>query len=83
MRYSTTVLSPRATVTGIAVPDDVLAALGAGRRPKVRVTIGDYAYRTSVGTVNGVAMLSISAAVRAAAGVAAGDEIEVDVELDT
>jgi hypothetical protein len=83
MRYHATVLSPRATVTGIAVPDDVLAALGAGRRPKVRVTINDHTYRTSVGTVDGVPMLSVSAAVRAAAGVAAGDELEVDVELDT
>jgi len=83
MRFRTTVLSARTNATGVAVPDDVVAALGAGRRPAVRVTINDYVYRTSVGSVGGVAMISISAAVRAATAVAAGEEIEVDVELDT
>ncbi|MGV8967499.1 MAG: YdeI/OmpD-associated family protein [Cellulomonas sp.] len=83
MKFRTTVLNPRGTATGIAVPDDVLAALDAGRRPALQVAINDYVYRTTVGSVNGTAMISISAAVRTAAGVAAGDVIEVDVVLDT
>ena len=83
MRYRTTVLTARKTATGIEVPDDVLAALGSARRPAVRATINGYTYRSTVGSVDGRAMLSISAEVRAAAGVAAGDEIDVDLEVDT
>jgi hypothetical protein len=83
MRYRTTILTARKTATGIEVPDDVLAALGSARRPAVRATINGYTYRSTVGSVDGRAMLSISAEVRAAAGVAAGDEIEVELEVDT
>lgn len=68
--------------TGIPVPDDAVAALGTSRNPPVVVTIGDYSYRTSVATRDDRFMLSLSAANRAAAGVVAGDELEVTLELD-
>jgi hypothetical protein len=71
------------TATGIAVPPDVLESLGAGKRPAVRVTINGHTYRTTVGSVDGQAMLPVSAEVRQGAGVAAGDEVEVEIELDT
>ena len=71
------------TATGIEVPDDVVAALGSSRRPAVRATIAGYTYRTSVASMRGRFMLPISAAVREAAGVAAGDEVDVELELDT
>jgi len=67
----------------MVVPDDVLAALNAGKAPKVAVTINGYTYRSSVATVNGQPMIGVSAAVRDATGVKGGDEIDVDVELDT
>jgi hypothetical protein len=70
------------TATGMPVPAEVVEALGAGKKPPVRVTIDGHTYRSSVGSRGGVYLLPLSAENRAAAGVAAGDEVEVDVELD-
>jgi hypothetical protein len=71
------------TATGIRVPDEVVASLGSSKRPAVRVTIKDYSYRSSVASVGGVFMLPVSAEVRTNASVSAGDEVDVDIELDT
>ncbi len=71
------------TATGIEVPAGVLEALGGGKRPAVTVTLGSATFRTTVGSMGGRAMLPVSAERRAAAGVAAGDEVDVDLELDT
>ena len=65
------------------IPPDVLAALGTSRKPPVRVTIRDYTYRSTVATVDGRFMVGVSAENRAKAGVAGGDEVDVDIELDT
>src|SRR3954470_7870900 len=84
MRFRATVLLGGRTATGIQVPDEVVDALGAGRRPAVRVTLkGGYVYRSSVASMGGVFMLPVSAEHRAGAGVAAGDEVDVDLEVDT
>jgi hypothetical protein len=58
-------------------------ALGAGKRPAVSVTINGYSYRSTVAPMGGMFMLPVSAEIRANAGVAAGDEVEVEVALDT
>lgn len=71
------------TATGIPLPPDVLAALGGAKRPKLRVTLRGYTYRTTAGSVNSVAMLPVSADVREAAAITAGDRLEVTVEPDT
>jgi hypothetical protein len=71
------------TATGIRVPAEVVERLGQRRRPPVSVTIGGYTYRSTVGVLGGQLMLPLSAENRAAAGVAVGDEIEVELELDT
>ncbi len=52
------------TATGIHVPDEVVAALGSSRRPRVHATIAGYAYRSTVAPMRGRFMLPISAAVR-------------------
>ena len=65
------------------MPDEVVAALGSGRRPPVRVTLGDHTYRTTVASMGGRFLIPVAAAVREAAGVAAGDELDVRIELDT
>jgi hypothetical protein len=70
------------TATGIRVPAEVVDSLGRGRRPPVSVTIGGYTYRSTIGVMGGQFMLPLSAENRAAAGVAAGDAVEVEVELD-
>lgn len=71
------------TATGIRVPAEIVAALGAGKKPAVRVTINGYTYRSTVAVYGGEFFLPVSAEVRAGAGIAAEDEIEVAVELDT
>ena len=58
-------------------------ACGSSKRPKVRVTINGYTYRSSVASMGGRFMLGVSAKVREGAGVAGGDTVDVDIELDT
>jgi hypothetical protein len=83
MRFRTTILQSGKTATGIEVPDEVMEALGSGKRPAVTVTVNGYSYRSTVATVAGRSMVGVSAEHRAGAGVAGGDEVEVDLELDT
>ncbi len=70
------------TATGITVPPEVVDAIGGGKRPRVRVTINAHTYPSTIGTMRGVAKIPVSAAVRQATGVAAGDRLHVQVELD-
>ena len=83
MNFHATLEQGGKTATGIHVPDEVVSALGSGRRAPVRVTLGAYTYRTTVASRGGRFMVPVSAEVRAAAGVAAGDELDVQIELDT
>ncbi|WP_033293340.1 YdeI/OmpD-associated family protein [Amycolatopsis jejuensis] len=70
------------TATGFRVPADVVDALGQGKKPKVRVTIGPHVYRTTVAVYGGEFMLPLSAVNREAAGVNAGETVEVTLEAD-
>jgi hypothetical protein len=83
MKFRTTILQGDKTATGIRVPDDVMTALDAGKKPKVSVTINGHTYRSTVAVLGGRFMMGVSAEVRAAAGVAAGERVEVEMELDT
>ncbi len=83
MRFRATIQLGGKTATGIRVPAEVVAALGPSKRPAVCVTINGYTYRSSVASLGGEFMLPVSAEVREHAGVAAGDEVDVDIELDT
>jgi bifunctional DNA-binding transcriptional regulator/antitoxin component of YhaV-PrlF toxin-antitoxin module len=83
MRFSTTVLLGGRTATGLVVPPEVVDALGAGRKPAVTVTVGGHTYRSTVAPRGGQFLVPLSAENRTAAGVAAGDTVEFDVELDT
>jgi Bacteriocin-protection, YdeI or OmpD-Associated/Domain of unknown function (DUF1905) len=65
------------------VPAEVVSALGGGKRPPVAATINGCTYRTSVGSMGGRFLLPVSAQIRQDAGVRAGDEVDVDLELDT
>jgi len=71
------------TATGIEVPAEVVTGLGAGKRPAVRATVNGFTYRSSVAPMGGRFLLPVSAQIRAGAGVAAGDEVDVDLEVDT
>jgi hypothetical protein len=83
MRFTTRVHQAGKTATGIVIPDDVMAALDAGKKPPVRVTINGYTYRSTVATVDGRPMVGLSAENRAASGAAGGEEVSVEIELDT
>lgn len=83
MRFTTVIEQGSGTTTGIVVPPEVLEALDAGKRPAVTVTVNGHTYRSSVATMGGRSMVSVSAAVREASGVRGGDEVEVDLVLDT
>jgi hypothetical protein len=83
MRFRTTIQQSGKTATGIQVPEQVIEALGSGRRPAVKVTINGYTYRSSVAVLGGRYMVGVSAEHRAGAVVAGGDEVDVDIELDT
>ncbi len=69
--------------TGIEVPPAVVEALGGSKRPAVVVTIGDYAYRSTVATMGGLFLIPFAKEHRERTGLGPGADIEVTVELDT
>ena len=79
--FRTTILQTGSN-TGIPVPDDVVAKLGAGKRPLVVVGLRGHTYRSAVASMGGTAMIALSADNRLAAGVQGGDEVEVAIRLD-
>jgi hypothetical protein len=83
MRFKTTLEQSGKTATGFRVPADVVEALGKSKRPPVVVTINGYSYRNTVAVYGDTYMIGVAAEHRGPAGVKAGDEIEVDLELDT
>jgi len=83
MKFRATILTAGKTATGIPVPDEVISNLNAGKRPALSVTINGYTYRTTVGFVDGRTMIPLSAENRAGADVAGGEEVEVEIALDT
>jgi hypothetical protein len=83
MRFRATIQLSGRTATGIEVPPEIIAGLGSGKRPAVRVTIGGHTYRSTVSPRGDRYLVGVSAENRESAGVGAGDEVEVDIELDT
>ncbi|MDX6205641.1 MAG: hypothetical protein QOF39_1698 [Frankiales bacterium] len=83
MKFRCVILAAGRTATGLPVPDHVVSSLGAGRRPAVYVTIGSYTYRSTIAPYSEGFRIPLSAENRAGAGVAAGDEIDVELRLDT
>jgi hypothetical protein len=82
--YRTVLRAEGKTATGFEVPPEIVDALGGGKRPPVTVTInGRYTYRSTVFPYTEAFMLPLAAEHRVPAGVTAGDEIEVTLELDT
>ncbi|GGL93400.1 YdeI/OmpD-associated family protein [Nakamurella endophytica] len=82
MHFTATVEPSGRSATGIPVPEEVVTALGGGRRPAVAVTIGPHRFQLTLGSMGGRVMIPLSAENRSAAGVAAGDEVTVQLELD-
>ena len=82
-KFQTTILTSGKTATGICIPDDIIEKLGSGKKPPVKVTLNGYTYRSTVAVMGGKYMVGVNAGVREAAGVAGGDKLTVEIELDT
>ena len=83
MKFTATLVLGGKTATGIEVPANVVDKLGGGKNALVKVTINGHTYPSAVSMRGGKALIPVSADNRAKAGIAAGDRITVDVELDT
>ena len=77
------VLQPRGPAAAVVLDDAQVAAVGEGaRRFPVVATVNGYTWRTSVARMGGEFLLGLNKEVRQGAGVQAGDDVEVTVELD-
>jgi Bacteriocin-protection, YdeI or OmpD-Associated/Domain of unknown function (DUF1905) len=81
MRFRSYV-EPAEPIRDLEVLPEVVEALGAGKRPAVTFTINRHSWKSRVAIICGRYLLGLSNANRKAAGVATGDEVEVEVELD-
>lgn len=83
MKFHATIKQSGKAATGIVIPDDVIEQLGAGKKPPVKVTVNGYAYRSTVATIDGNYMVGFSSDHRAASGLSGGDEVDVEIDVDT
>ena len=83
MRLTAELEATGGNTTGFRVPDEFVAELGGGGRPKIVAVVNGYRWRTSIARMGGEYWLGVSAANRTGAGVTAGEMLDVDVTLDT
>lgn len=81
MKYEGKVV-PSGNAAAVEVPAEVMKVLGPQARPPITVTINGHSWRSRVALMRGQRLVGISAANRAAAGIAEGDVVEVELELD-
>ena len=78
-----TQLQARGPAAAVVLDDAQVAAVGEGaERFPVAATVNGYTWRTSVARMGGESLVGLSRQVREAAGVAAGDTVDVVVLLD-
>jgi len=83
MRFRAELQATGGTTTGFEVSDEQVEELGGGKRPKVSVTVKGFTFRTSIARMGESYWLGVSSDRREAAGVRAGDVLELEVVLDT
>ncbi len=83
MKFRAELESTGKTTTGFEVPAEIVERLGGGGHPKVSVTVNGFTFRTSIAKMGGRFLLGVSAQRRADAGIAAGQVLDLEVELDT
>ena len=77
-------LEPRGPAAAVVLDDAQVAEVGEGaKRFPVVATVNGYTWRTSVARMGGEFLVGLSREVRQGAGVEAGDEVEVILELDS
>jgi Bacteriocin-protection, YdeI or OmpD-Associated/Domain of unknown function (DUF1905) len=82
MKFKARVI-PSGNATGVEIPEHVMKALRSGARPPITVTINGHVWRSRVALMRGQCLVGISAANRVASGIAEGDFVAVDLQLDT
>src|ERR1700759_834323 len=83
LRFPTTLI-PHGPATAIVLDDAQAAQVGEGaKRFPVVATVNGYTWRTSVARMGGEFLVGLPREVREGAGVTAGDDVEVILELDT
>ncbi|HET9852134.1 MAG TPA: YdeI/OmpD-associated family protein [Candidatus Limnocylindrales bacterium] len=83
VRFRTTIQLNGKTAMGFEIPPDAVARLGAGKRPPVTVTINGYTYRNTIAVMGGAYMIGVSAEHRGPAKIVGGEEVDVELALDT
>ena len=68
--------------TAIEIPEEVAGSLGPEARPPIAVAIHGHVWRSRLALMRGKRLIGVSAANRASAGIAEGDIVEVDIQLD-
>lgn len=79
----TTTIKAVGNNTGIEVPAKNITELGESKKPAVKVNVSGYSYPSTVAVMGGKFMIALSKANREAAGLKAGDKVEVTLELET
>ena len=79
----TATLQARGPAAAVVLDDEQVVRIGEGaKRFAVRATVNGYEWRTSVTRMRGEFLLGLNREVREGAGVAAGDTVQVVIELD-
>ena len=73
---------PSGNATAVEIPAEVMRSLGPEARPPVAIAINGHAWRSRVALMRGRCLIGISAANRAAACIAEGVIVEVELQLD-
>jgi hypothetical protein len=82
IRFSTR-LEPRGPAAAVVLDDDQVALVGEGaKRFPVVASVNGYTWRTSVARMGGEFLVGLRREVREAAGVEAGDQVDISLELD-
>ena len=82
MKFKTTIFQ-KGTNLGIEVPEAVIEQLGAGKRPPVLVEIKNYAYKSTVGVMEGKFLIPLNSEHRKSVQVVGGETVEINLELDS
>ncbi len=78
-----TTLQKRGPAAAVVLDEAQVEAVGEGKkRFPIKATVAGHSWRGSVARMRGEYLLGLNKEVRAAAGVEAGDEVEVELALD-
>jgi hypothetical protein len=77
-------LEPRGPAAAVLLTDEQVERIAPGAKtPPVRVTVNGHTFTGRIGRMGGESLLGFNRAVREAAGVEAGQELELEIVLDS